>query len=345
MSALAPHITEQLLLQFLLGEATATEQLLVQQWLEQSAENRHQLDQLEAVWAETGKLTPAPVAIDMDKAWQNLTQRINQHEQQASPKKTRVLTPTFIKWSAGLAAAFLLAFGIFKVFIQPQQPAQQLVMASGQTLYKGQLPDGSNIVLNLNTKLHYPHKFSQPQRQVTLKGEAFFEVAHNAQKPFVINAGQAQVKVLGTSFNVKAYPGADIEVTIATGKVLLYKVDTLTGDTASVYLQAGEKGIMPTHTNQPVKVTDPIAPDELYWMDQTLVFRQITLDKVFATLQKHYGVNIQVTNQAVLACTYTATYSNTSINNIMATIAATFNFELVTQPNGYTLKGNGCLNQ
>ena len=81
-------------------------------------------------------------------------------------------------------------------------------------------PDGSIVTLNRNSKLIFPKHFTKNVREVTITGEAFFDVKPNTSKPFIINAGNVQVKVLGTSFNVCAYPGTEtVEVVVESGKV------------------------------------------------------------------------------------------------------------------------------
>ena len=100
------------------------------------------------------------------------------------------------------------------------------------------------VTLNSNSKLEFPAKFASDKREVTITGEAFFEVKPNPEKPFVINAGGAQVKVLGTSFNVSAYPKTDaVEVIVKTGKVqVTQKTEQLEAETNEVILTPGEKG-------------------------------------------------------------------------------------------------------
>ncbi len=339
------HIDETLLMQFLLGEASAEQMQSIEKWLHESEENRKELDQLESVWAETGKLTPKPVAVDVLNAWEKVSKRVDTFEQISKPAKIHTLNKRILKYTYRAAAVLIVAFGIFKVVIEPKLPVEQLAYTTTTHIYKGTLPDGSKIALNLNSKISYPEKFKNKTREVQLEGEAYFEVAHNPKKPFIISAGEAKIRVLGTSFNVKANTDSDVEVSVTTGRVQLFKIDSVSGDTASVFLTAGQKGVLPKSASKPEKLDKPIEPDEMFWMDRTLVFKQVKLSKVIEMLQKYYHVNITVENPMALECKYTATFNDADIDEILDMLANTFNFELKVDAQNYTLKGNGCLDE
>ena len=113
-------------------------------------------------------------------------------------------------------------------------------MASNESVISDTLSDGSVVALNKNSTLSYPKSFDTKLRQVTLKGEAFFEVKRNFEQAFIISAGESFVKVLGTSFNVKAYAdSANVEVTVVSGLVQLYTLND-NSDTISVLLTKDE---------------------------------------------------------------------------------------------------------
>lgn len=339
------HITETQLMQFLLGEASAEQMQQIEKWLHASAENQMQLDKLESIWLETGKLVPSPVAVDMKLAWETLSLRVDDYEKSKTHKGGKVLSMNqkIIRIAMGAAAIFLVAFGLFKIAIEPNIPIDQLVFSSTEKVFKATLPDGSEIALNLNSTLTYPEKFSKQSRNVELEGEAFFQVEHNPKQPFTIKAGNANIKVLGTSFNVKAIKDSDVEVSVSTGRVQLFSIDSITGDTASVLLAAGQKGVLPHSGSAPVKLESVVEPDEMFWMDRTLVFKQIELSKVIQMLEKYYKVNVTIENQMALTCSYTATFTDADIDTILAMLATTFNFELTGSEPNYVLKGNGCL--
>ena len=103
---------------------------------------------------------------------------------------------------------------------RPASTVGEIISTPNQVINEYTLPDGSVVALNSNSKLVFPKQFNGDTREVTIEGEAFFDVKPNPEKPFIINAGKAQIKVVGTSFNVSAYPETEtLEVVVKTGKV------------------------------------------------------------------------------------------------------------------------------
>ena len=309
------HIDPKLLLRFLLGEANQDEKRMVEEWLQLSDENKKTLDQYEAVWTESGKLTPKPIAIDIPSAWKKMSERVDQYEKEKISSKTIPFKSRTI-WMSGIAAAIVLFFGVYQLLVKPSFETQRFVIAGSQEIIKDTLPDGSEIALNVNSKITYPKQFAKNERRIKLAGEAYFNVEPNKEKPFIIEAGDAFVQVLGTSFNVKAYENSDLEVIVTNGLVKIYTVDSETNDTSSILLKKGEKGKISKAEKKPVYVADQI-PDAIFWMNYTLIFNDTDLRKVFSLLKNYYHIEIEV-------------------------ISATFEFEYIKENNIYKITGNGC---
>ncbi len=338
MNKNSEHIDEKQLLRFLLGEANAEEMQQVQEWLELSDENQKLLDSYEAVWAESGKLTPHPVAVDAISAWSKMSDRVDMVENEKN--KTISLKSRLVWISSSAAAAVIMLIAVYQLLIKPT-PLQQLHIASLQEVINDTLPDGTQIALNANSNISYPEQFKNNERRVKLEGEAFFNVEHNKEKPFIIEAENAFIQVLGTSFNVKAYENSEIEVIVTEGLVKLFTVDSESMDTTEILLKAGEKGKVSWKDKTPVYVAENI-PDELFWMNYTLIFNDTDLKKVFSLIENYYNVEIKVSDKNIYNCRLSTTFTNNSIDNIIEVIAATFDFEYVKENNIYTIKGNGC---
>lgn len=330
------HINETLLLRFLTGEASQDEIQQVMQWLEQSDENQKLLDSYESVWAETGKLTPQPVAVDIPSAWHVMSNRVDKYENQQT--KTISFKSRFLKISYSAAAVLILFIAVYQLWLKP---TPELQFASNTEIIKESLPDGSHITLNAKSKITYPEQFAKNERRVKLEGEAFFDVESNKEKPFIIEAGNAFIQVLGTKFNVKAYENSEIEVIVTEGLVKLFVVDPETLDSASILLEAGEKGRISTASGQPVYVSENI-PDELAWMDYTLIFKDTDLKHAFDLLESYYAVQIEVSDKKIYNCRLSTTFSNNKIDDIIEVIVAIFEFEYTKDKNTYTIKGTGC---
>ncbi|TSA29009.1 MAG: DUF4974 domain-containing protein [Bacteroidetes bacterium] len=215
------------------------------------------------------------------------------------------------------------------------------VVASTEEVVRDTLPDGTAVTLNQNSSLTFPENFEPDKRKVTLLGEAFFEVVPNPASPFVVQTGRAGIQVLGTSFDVKAYPGKGVEVFVLTGEVSFYSVDPRTGNSPSLILTKGMKGILNPGSNLPEVDTRHI-PDDLFWLNQTLQFRQTPLSEVILLLESRYHVTILLSGEEIGSCRLTATFSGEPIDLILQVIADTFTLDLESDNGTYLLTGNGC---
>jgi ferric-dicitrate binding protein FerR (iron transport regulator) len=338
------NIEEHLLLQYLLGRMPEEERRGIDDWLNESEINRRHLDRLEAVWAETGKLTPHPVAVDVSMAWQRLSARIEQYEEEQKPVTvTGIIRMPMVRWISGIAATIVIALGIWWLADRLTQPPAMVTLTATSEVLKDSLPDGSLIALNKNTTLTYPEKFGDKKRTVTLSGEAFFNVRPTG-KPFVVEAGTGTIRVLGTAFNVRSYPGETIEVSVNTGRVIFFGIDPQSGDTSWVILTEGMKGLLKPGSHTP-EIVDVSSPDDQFWMNCRLDFRQTSLNEVFEALARYFGVTIRVENPQILACRLTAIFEDDPAGVILEVIAESFDLTLATENNIYIFSGNGCSGQ
>jgi len=152
---------------------------------------------------------------------------------------------------------------------------QEKEVGKGQ-VSKVTLEDGTKVWLNAGTKLSYPKHFASDSRKVTLIGEAYFEVLHLAKKPFIIQSGAVKTVVLGTSFNISAYPDDQkVEVTVLTGKVAVITPEKSTSKTNTVFLTPNQKITYKAAglKTAPVKV---LAKESIRWKQGKLVFKSAT---------------------------------------------------------------------
>ncbi len=330
------HINDELLVRYLLGEASGQEILDVEHWLKKSEHNKKYFDHLESIWLESGKLPFRPVDVDRSQSWTRLSTRIDAHEQQVSQPKTISFRSRAFRISASVAAAIVFLVGIYQLFIISPQP-ETIKYAATHSVVKDTLPDGSLITLNKNTLLTYVLLKDESQRMARLNGEAFFDVRHNPKKPFIVEAGGAYLKVLGTSFNVKTSEKNLVEIVVTEGKVKLFMVDSLSNDTASVLLKKGMKGQIAHGQKQP-QIIDTKAPDELFWFNRRLVFDETRLEEVFLILQKHYNITIETDDVKTGELKLTTIFTNEPIDSLLKVIETTFDLELLKKDNTYIFK-------
>jgi transmembrane sensor len=269
-----------------------------------------------------------------DQAWEKVYSRIHK---QSTPKESKlrylISNPLFRIAAAVLFAALLLVSG-YEVFYSSKGNKKMMeVAATNQILKTFALPDGTQVSLNTDTKIKFPQTFTGNTREITIEGEAFFEVVPNKDKPFIIQAGNAQIKVLGTSFNVNAYPSAkSVEVVVETGKVQVLNKTSVANETDELILTPGETGTLVYSSNSLLKSTN-LNPNFLAWKTRNLIFKATSLAEVIENLEKVYNVNIQLADPKLNDLLLTAQFNDYSLDFILKVIETTFQIK-ATQENG-----------
>ncbi|HEY0066102.1 MAG TPA: FecR domain-containing protein [Flavisolibacter sp.] len=323
MSESFNDITHELLVKYLLGEASPGERAEVEQWLDGGEDRRRLLSQLRLLLEESGRLkAPEP---DEEQAWQRFRQRIAEPRIPAK-KKQPFLTPLRI------AAVFILLAGIalWVYFSQQDKPAQTLAVQSHGRVLTDTLPDGSMVTLNRNSSLSYKAKFKGDTRSVALKGEAFFDVRPDKSKPFVVQVNDVTVRVVGTSFNIKA-EGGKTEVIVETGIV------QVTRGGKTIELRPKQKVRLEAQDTMLVKEE---VKDELhnYYHSREFVCDNTPLWKLVEVLNEAYDVRIEIGRNGLKNLPLTATFNNESLDNILNVISATFDIKVERQDDRIILR-------
>jgi len=332
-----------LLAKYLCNEVSPVEKLEVEAWLNQYEENREELEQNRKMLAAADALYKAK-NFDSVTTWNNIKSKIQTPQSRIIQLKHRrkEFFAQFYKYAAIIVVAVLLGTAAFYFGFRNNQPLQfaEVTSAEKQVINEFILPDGSVVSLNSNSKLVFPKEFSGDTREVTIFGEAFFNVKPDASKPFIINAGNAQVKVVGTSFNVSAYPETEtVEVVVATGKVQVTGKNTVTtGENSLVLLVPGEKGTY-FKTSSNIEKTENKNLNFLAWKTHDFVFNDTPLNEVFQCLEKTYNVKIEVSDGALNDLKLNAHFDKKSIDFILDVVRLTFNLELSEENEQFTFSG------
>lgn len=195
--------------------------------------------------------------------------------------------PILRRWTrvaAIIIPALFIVAGIYH--LSRQGNTIKVIARHGETKHVV-LPDNSEIWLNAGSTLVYPSEFKNEARPVTLEGEAWFSVQKDPAKPFIVNTNHLSVTVLGTEFNVKAYPReARTIATLATGKI---EVKTITNKTRT--LAPGEQLIYTNETSR-IRVQKVSPADASSWKSGQLIFTDATFQEIIQTLQRHFNVTI-----------------------------------------------------
>ena len=231
--------------------------------------------------------------------------------------RTKSLFRTPVLKYAAVFVLLLAALGIATYRLNQESPVAMIT----KTTPLGQksrvvLTDGTTVRLNAGSSLIFPEEFTNNTREVTLTGEAFFEVIKNPDMPFIVRSGDLITTVLGTSFNIQAYPEqASIAVTVATGKV---KVASFL-DTSAVVLTKAEQAIYNTTDNSLQKKKVDLE-SFLAWKDGKILFDEITFSEAALMLERWFNVTITFENKALRNCLIRSKYNNENLANILESL-------------------------
>jgi transmembrane sensor len=284
-------------------------------------------------WKELGKMNDEK-EIDVDKAWDTLYSRLN--ESGSFNKEVRLhgrfMRSTFLKIAA--AAVILLGIGSVVTYLGSSGTLSRkitVVTGNDQNTERITLADGSVVSLNRNTELSYRSSFGKQSRNVSLSGEAFFEISHDAGKPFIIDAGKASIKVIGTSFNVITQNSdSAVEVFVSTGTVMLSD----NSGTRELVLEPGYVGTMNSGLSGKKLNSNP---NYMAWNTGRLVYNGQPLSVVFRDLEKACNMSIVADDPAILNDTWTSTIENQSEDTIIRLICVSFNLRYSKDGNVFHL--------
>jgi ferric-dicitrate binding protein FerR (iron transport regulator) len=240
------------------------------------------------------------------------------------------------RWAAAAAVLVLIVGGALlyrgdkREIVASSAPAHNKEIATryGTRSYQ-ELPDGSKLWLNAGSRVTY----AEGRRELTLTGEAFFDIKHDPEHPFIIHTGKLDIKVLGTSFNVKAYPNdSTIETTLISGKV---EIDWPGGERAGIVLKPNEKVVIPVREQVRTEsmARETVSPDPQYktlietsWVEDKLVFRNEAFSDVSRKLERWYNIHFSFEDQRYLNDRLTAYFKDQPIKNVMDALQISLGF-------------------
>ena len=181
-----------------------------------------------------------------------------------------------------------------------------------------QLADGSKVWLNADSKIQYPLTFEGNTREIYLDGEAFFEVAKNPQKPFIIHLANGTVRVLGTSFNIRAYNNEKVvETSVTTGKVAFipkYKNARKKQDT--VFLTPNNK-VRYLFTAEKIAVLPTLASEDKAWTEGKMIFKAMRLQEIAVELERNFGKKVIFRDDTAGDYVLTGSFQNNTLEEVM----------------------------
>ncbi len=329
-------ITEDLLGKYLAQETDAQESALVEAWLKKDVANQKEFDDYKYILAQIAiskaEKPAEQINVNIDAAWKKVKSQMQPTitPKVAAMKSTKQVFFTPIRIAASIT---LLLAGILALFFSKKEP-EIISLKTTQNTLEQTLPDGSVVFLNANTNLSYPSDFEGNTREINLTGEAFFKVQRNESKPFIIHANGSDIRVLGTSFNVKAYT-KNVKVSVESGKV------EFRHEKKQTLLVKGEEAEFEAEKDT-IRKAVMIDKNTFAYKTRTFVFEDSSLEHVINVLSENYHTKIVLKNSSIKSCRLTTTFANETLPNALNVIAETLNLKVTLEGEKYIIDGDGC---
>jgi transmembrane sensor len=323
----------ELVQRYVTGNAGSEERQAVEGWMAKSHENRRLVQELKQVWNQS---PPENFNVDVQHAWEQFSYRNQKKTQPSVPiigyarKKSKVPVYLFRAAAVLLAALFAGFFVQYQMNLEEQRDAEQasvynalqeLVTEKGEKA-RVTFSDGTQVMLNSASSVQFPRVFHGSAREVYLDGEAYFEVAYNPDKPFIVHSQDARVEVLGTEFNVRGWiDDPTVEVVVRGGKVSVQSSVRQPDERSEVILTEGLKTELERGQNplKPQRV-DPV--HHLLWTSGGMHFDNEPFYRVVRDLERRFNVDITVADSSLLDVPYTGTFQYAELDEVLSVIAA-----------------------
>ncbi|MCP4581182.1 MAG: DUF4974 domain-containing protein [candidate division Zixibacteria bacterium] len=327
---LEKNTDQQFLARYLSGECPE-EKPRIEKWLESDPGNQRLYLIMKSAW-EMGESQPSPS--DLDIMWREFEKksaiRVENHKENTDPPITynrffvnRVTRSPLLR----IAAVLLLVVGISlitarvaSIFPFGDQLQYVNVTVENGTHLELTLSDGTAVVLDAGSTFRYPEEFGDLNRIVFLNGEAYFDVAHDSGRPFVVQSHTAKISVVGTKFNIRGWGLAeDVRVVVAEGTVSLQPVDYNSGD--SVVISKGQMSVLKPNESpsspRPVDVSK-----HLGWMRNDIIFDDAPIYEVLDQIERWYNVKISLSDPSIRSERISVNIKKKSLTDVLDLLSA-----------------------
>lgn len=336
---------KQLLVNYLLGICTEREEKEVEEWLDVNPSGTNLLQQTAQELAQ-GEKYPLP---DRTIVKQGLIQKLDSMTPDLAKAdlhyyKKEIAKPAFYKkrgFLIKIAAAFLVvvmagAAGVYfgeiqSVESEPEPVFKQTTLSYGQTATL-QFEDGSQVKLNGGSTLRYPETFAEARREVFLEGEAFFEIEPDRSRPFIVYARDTETRVLGTSFNIKAFEGDnDIQIVVAEGRVgVSYgkpEPDSDAESRSEMILLENNQWIKYRSDGRIQEKGEGDIREMIAWKDRVLLFSNKSFGEVVKMLERWYAVDITIEEPDLKSTLLEGEHLDVSLREVLNSIQLVMDFD------------------
>ena len=323
------------------GQCSAEEALELLSWVAESEENRMSFKtakETDEIWKLTDFAMPDNDTLNVEAALDAVNTRIDAVE----ANEAKIVQMPWIrrnyKYVAGIAAAVVLALFLGFLVMKPMD-STVLVASNEQNIETPfLLPDGTSVTFCGDGQINYPKHFGKANRAVDFQGIAYFDVAKDKTKPFIIHCENMDVEVLGTSFLLNTTASDKHFVDLYSGKVKITSYDSKGNKRSQVEVLPGERGVLYLAQNELKALTYPEVKAEELRLERVLDFNNVVLSTIVETLEYVYEVDIDL-NEVYASEKLTARFSDQeTIDEVLETIATVFNFTVTKQDDAYLIR-------
>lgn len=321
---------DDLLIKMLAGESSDAESQQAMDWIQASDENREYFESLKKTWNSIGELRGEELE-QVDKAWIKFEGR--------TTKRIRPIWPQIMRLAAVLLVGIATAFAVYWFVGNASNIPLKEIVNSSSTPIKHELADGSRIFLKPQAKISFPEVFSDTERQISLEGEAFFEVMEDSTRPFFVQSAQTEIRVLGTSFLVKSHLGeGKTEVLVSSGRVSFAAKEA---SLEPLILLKGQ-GAIYTHQSRKLSQLDTLDENQAAWATARFKFSKMPMEEVASILAQAFEVDISFANDSPKSCELIAEFEGEKLEDIFRILESTFPISIQKEGGQYTISGKGC---
>ncbi len=320
-----PIINDELLIRYLQKETNQKENASVKEWISLSEDNNIYFKEFSNLY-KASNFQKDYHEINVEKDWKKVERRIKETKVK---KKVKKLVPSIV-WKIAAGLALLISLTIYQY-----SNTQLITVIARNSAKKIELPDGSFVWLNKNSELSYNKGLSGTTRNIKLKGEGYFEVKKDQEKPFIVELNNTKTQVLGTQFNLKENKNKSVALVLVEGSVNFSTKKEHLIVKPSEKITASLIGKLEKSINKDLNF--------LSWKTKVLKFNDTPLSKVIEDINKLYKVNLLIENKELFHCNLTIEFNKESLKNILETLKVLYNIDYELQEkNNYLIKGGNC---
>ncbi|MBK8806885.1 MAG: FecR domain-containing protein [Bacteroidales bacterium] len=322
------NIDTELCAKYLARETNDEQRLAFEAWLAASENNEREFAAYKLIWEKSSKSE----VFNEDIAWKRLENSLFKNTKHNKQVGSKVFSIKHLSIAASVAILVVSYLFYFMKDNEKQIDLTQVISTAEKQQKQQKLEDGSLVCLNQNSEFHFANSYSDlKQRLVKLSGEAFFEVAPDAEKPFVIETPNGKIRVVGTSFNVMSNDSL-LVVSVKSGKVAV-----LSNASDVETILSKDEGVTVSVLNNEISKYRLDDLNSFAWQTKYLLFNDVSLKEAVMEINKCYYSNIIIADSTIQNFHVFAEFENKSLNTILTVLENTFNISVEKQSNGQIL--------